>query len=129
MAAHCNIGSRTGVLGVLGHPVGHSLSPRMHNAALRAQDVDMVYLAFDVPPERLHEALTGLRALGSRGVNVTIPHKEAIVGLMDEVDEGAARIGSVNTVVNEAGRLVGYNTDKSGFAAALRSLRPEGAAG
>jgi shikimate dehydrogenase len=71
----------------------------------------------------------GLRALGFRGVNVTIPHKEAMVDLVDEMDEAAARIGSVNTVVNEAGRLIGHNTDISGFAAALRSLRPAGAAG
>lgn len=129
MVADSNIGSRTGVLGVLGHPVGHSLSPRMHNAALRAQGVDMVYVALDVLPERLAEALRGLRALGFRGVNVTIPHKEAIVPLLDEVNEDAARIGSVNTVVNLAGTLVGYNTDTTGFAAALQTLRPEGAAG
>ena len=129
MAAGNNIGSRTGVLGVIGHPVGHSLSPRMHNAALAAQNVDMVYLAFDVPPECLREAVAGLRALGFRGVNVTIPHKEAMVELVDELDGAAARIGSVNTVVNEGGRLIGCNTDMSGFAAALRSVRPEGAAG
>jgi shikimate dehydrogenase len=123
------ISSRTCVVGILGHPVGHSLSPRMHNAALRAQGIDMVYLAFDVPPERLSEAVSGLRGLGFRGANVTIPHKEAIVGLLDEVEATALRIGSVNTVVNERGRLLGYNTDKSGFAAALRSVRAEGAAG
>jgi len=107
MASSGNIGSRTGVLGVLGHPVGHSLSPRIHNAALEAQNIDLVYLAFDVPPERLREAVAGLRGLGFRGVNVTIPHKEAMVYLMDELDEAAARIGSVNTVVNEAGKLIG----------------------
>jgi shikimate dehydrogenase len=129
MASSGNIGSRTGVLGVLGHPVGHSLSPRIHNAALEAQNIDLVYLAFDVPPERLREAVAGLRGLGFRGVNVTIPHKEAMVYLMDELDEAAARIGSVNTVVNEAGKLIGYNTDTSGFAAALRSVRAQGAAG
>jgi len=129
MGASENIGSRTGVIGVLGHPVGHSLSPRMHNAALQAQGIDMVYLAFDVPPERLREAILGLRALGLRGVNVTVPHKEAIVGLLDHVEDGAVRIGSVNTVVNDDGRLVGYNTDKSGFLAALRGLRLDGARG
>jgi shikimate dehydrogenase len=129
MAANSNIGSGTGVLGVLGHPVGHSLSPRMHNAALTAQNIDMVYLAFDVPPERLREAVAGLRALGFRGVNVTIPHKEAMVHLVDKVDEAASRIGSVNTVVNETGTLIGYNTDVDGFTAALRSVRPQGAAG
>ena len=124
-----SIGSRTAAAGILGHPVGHSLSPRMHNAAFRAQSIDMVYLAFDVLPESLSDALAGLRALGFRGVNVTIPHKEAIGALLDDLDTVAARIGSVNTVVNRDGRLVGYNTDKSGFAAALRGLRPEGARG
>ena len=129
MRASENIGSRTGVVGVLGHPVGHSLSPRMHNAALQAEDIDMVYLAFDVPPQRLDGAMIGLRALGFRGVNVTIPHKEAIVPLLDAVDPAALRIGSVNTVVNDGGHLVGYNTDKSGFTSALRGLRAEGARG
>jgi shikimate dehydrogenase len=129
MGASDNISSRTGVVGVLGHPVGHSLSPRMHNAALRAQGVDMVYLAFDVVPARLPEAVAGLRALGFRGANVTIPHKETIAGLLDEVEVTAQRIGSVNTVVNDQGRLLGYNTDRGGFAAALRTVRAEGAAG
>ncbi len=129
MVGHEGIGSQTGLLGVLGHPIAHTLSPRMHNAALKAQGVDMVYLAFDVPPEGLGAAVSGMRALGFRGCNVTIPHKEAIGALLDEVDTMAARIGSVNTVVNEAGRLKGHNTDVSGFIAALRGLRPDGAAG
>ena len=129
MGASGNIGSRTGVVGILGHPVGHSLSPRMHNAAFMTQGVDMVYLPFDVPPQRLLEAVVGLRALNFRGANVTIPHKEAIVRLLDEVVESALRIGSVNTVVNEDGRLIGYNTDRSGFASALRSVHAEGPAG
>jgi shikimate dehydrogenase len=129
MGASKHIGSRTGVVGVIGHPIGHSLSPLIHNAALQAEDLDMVYLAFDVPPERLADAVAGLRGLGLRGVNVTIPHKESIVPLLDEVEAVALRIGSVNTVVNQGGRLVGYNTDRDGFAAALRGLRPEGALG
>lgn len=129
MGASGSISSGTGAVCLLGHPVGHSLSPRMHNAALASQGIDMVYLAFDVPPERLSEAVSGLRALGLRGANVTIPYKEAIVKLLDEVEATAARIGSVNTVVNEQDRLLGYNTDKSGFVAALRSVRAEGAAG
>lgn len=129
MAAGGNIGPGTGILGIIGHPVGHSLSPCMHNAALRAQGVDMVYLAFDVLPERLAQALGGMRAFGFRGLNVTIPHKEAVLGLLDEVEPTARRVGSVNTVVSEEGRLVGYNTDMTGFSAALRGLRPEGAAG
>lgn len=129
MGASEIIDSHTGLVGVVGHPVGHSLSPRMHNAALRAQGINLVYLAFDVLPEHLSDAVRGLRALGFRGVNVTIPHKETILSLLDEVDAVALRVGSVNTVVNHDGRLIGYNTDKSGFAAALRTLRPEGARG
>ncbi len=129
MGASWSIDSRTSVLGVLGHPVDHSLSPRMHNAALQAQSLDMVYLAFDVLPSRLEKAVAGLRALGFRGVNVTIPHKEAILPLLDHVDSSAFRIGAVNTVVNDDGRLSGYNTDQTGFAAALRGLHPNGAHG
>jgi shikimate dehydrogenase len=129
MEAHESISGRTGVLGVLGHPVGHSLSPRIHNAALAAQGLDMVYVAFDVPPLRLADAVLGLRGLGFRGANVTIPHKEAIIGLLDEVEPIAARIGAVNTVVNDGNRLVGHNTDRSGFAAILRGVRAEGAQG
>jgi shikimate dehydrogenase len=105
------------------------LSPRIHNAAFAAQGVDMVYLAFDVVPERLAEACLGIRALDMRGVNVTVPHKESVLGLLDDVDPLAARVGAVNTVVNEHGRLVGYNTDVTGFADALASLRPAGSHG
>jgi shikimate dehydrogenase len=124
-----SITAATGLVAVLGHPVAHSLSPRMHNAAFRAQNVDMVYLAFDVHPDRLDEALTGLRALGARGANVTVPHKEAVVSLMDVVSPAAARIGAVNTIVNDQGCLVGHNTDVAGFLKALHSVRPEGAEG
>jgi shikimate dehydrogenase len=121
------ISARTGLAGVLGHPVGHSLSPRIHNAAFRAQGVDMIYLAFDVRPEELASAVGGIRALHMRGVNVTVPHKEAVIGLLDVVDPVASRIGAVNTIVNDKGVLFGYNTDVTGFFAALRSVRPNGA--
>lgn len=124
-----DITARTGLVGVFGHPVGHSLSPRMHNAAFRAQGVDMVYVAFDVLPERLAMAVEGLRALGMRGVNVTVPHKEKVVSLLDVVDPLAARIGAVNTIVNDQGRLCGYNTDVAGFLSALRSVLRGGARG
>lgn len=123
------ITAHTGLVGVLGHPVRHSLSPQIHNAAFAAQGVDMVYVAFDVAPEQLAEALSGIRALGIRGVNVTVPHKEAVVALLDQIDPPAARIGAVNTVVNDQGRLTGFNTDATGFTEALRSLLPGGARG
>ncbi|ADJ25549.1 shikimate 5-dehydrogenase [Dehalogenimonas lykanthroporepellens BL-DC-9] len=110
----------TGLLGLLGDPVAHSVSPAMHNAAIDRLGLDYVYLAFRVTPAGLAGALNGVRALGIRGVNLTIPHKTAALGLLDEVDEAARRVGAVNTVVNDAGRLTGYNTDIAGFLAALK---------
>ncbi len=113
------ITSKTKVVGLLGHPVGHSQSPIMHNTAFRENNVNYVYVAFDVAPEKLPEAVAGIRSLGLRGVNVTIPHKVAIIPLLDEIDPLAKRIGAVNTVVNDNGRLIGYNTDGTGY---VRSL-------
>jgi shikimate dehydrogenase len=124
-----DVTASTGLVAVLGHPVAHSLSPRMHNAAFRAQGVDMVYLAFDVRPDRLGEALEGLRALGLRGANITVPHKERVVPFLDAVEPLAARLGAVNTIVHDDGRLIGHNTDVAGFREALRTVRPEGAHG
>jgi shikimate dehydrogenase len=117
------------LLGLFGHPVGHSLSPSMHNAALRAQGLRLSYVAFDVAPDRLGAAVEGVRALRMRGVNVTVPHKITVMTYLDDLEPTAARVGAVNTVVNEDGRLVGHNTDVQGFADALRSLLPQGAEG
>ncbi len=114
------ITATTRVVGLFGDPVAHSLSPLMHNRAFAERGLDWVYLAFRVPRERLAEAVRALPALGLAGVNVTIPHKEAVVPLLDEVSRTARLIGAVNTIVVEAeGRLVGHNTDAPGFAAAL----------
>ncbi|MCP9455110.1 MAG: shikimate dehydrogenase [Nitrospira sp.] len=116
------IGTRTQFCGVIGNPVDHSLSPALHNAAFRAVGVDCVYLAWKV--ERIGDALKGLKALGNfRGASVTIPHKLAAIPFLDEIDPIARRIGAINTIVAEEGRLVGYNTDASG---ALRALREGG---
>jgi len=123
------VNARTGVVGVIGYPVGHSLSPQIHNAAFRDQRVDLVYVAFSVSPEQLGAAVEGIRALGLRGVNVTVPHKETIRTHLDDLDPLARRIGAVNTVVNNGGRLTGHNTDVAGFQAALRALRPGGGRG
>jgi shikimate dehydrogenase len=114
---------RTTVVGVIGWPVKHSLSPPMHNAAFAALGLDWVYVPFEVAPEAVAEALAGMRALGIRGLNVTIPHKAAVAGLVDERDDMAAALEAVNTVHNRDGRLVGYNTDGPGF---LRSLQEAG---
>ncbi|KAB0669662.1 shikimate dehydrogenase [Oryzomonas sagensis] len=110
------------VFGIIGHPVRHSLSPAMQNAAMQAGGLDGVYVPFDVRPEELGEAVAGLRALGVRGANVTIPHKVGIIPYLDGLDESAAAAGAVNTVNNEDGRLIGYNTDGDGL---VRSLAEE----
>ena len=111
----------TKVLGVFGHPIAHSLSPAMQNAALKELEVDYVYVPFDVEPSRLGEAAAAIRTLDLVGVNVTIPHKERIIDYLDAVSEEARLIGSVNTVHNDRGRLRGYSTDGEGFLGPLRS--------
>lgn len=113
------IGATTRLICLLGHPVRHSSSPAIHNAAFAAQGLDLAYLAFDVNAEDLPTAIAGLRALGVAGANVTIPHKERVLPLLDEVDPAARRTGAVNTIVNREGCLVGYNSDIHGFLAAL----------
>lgn len=123
MSGHADLSGTTGVLGVIGYPIEHSLSPAMHNAALQKLNLDYVYVPFAVAPASLPAAIAGMRALGIRGLNVTIPHKVAVKRYLDEIDPTAEMIGAVNTICNEAGRLIGYNTDGEGF---LRSLREEG---
>ena len=106
--------------GLLGWPVAHSRSPGMHNAAFAAAGIAGVYLPLAVPPERLAAAVQGLVALGFRGVNVTIPHKQAVIPLLDDLTPAARAIGAVNTIlVREDGRLYGDNTDAPGFIADL----------
>ncbi len=113
------ITGQTRVVGVWGHPVGHSRSPVMHNAALAALGLDWVYAAFDVPPARLAEAIAGVRGLGLVGVNVTVPLKELVPPLLDTLSDEARRIGAVNTIVNQDGLLHGDSTDGRGFLKAL----------
>ncbi len=114
-----SIDGKTRVFGILGRPVSHSLSPAMHNAAFRHLGVNAVYVAF--PVTDLAQAVAGLRGLGIGGVSVTIPFKEEIIPLIDELDPRAEEIGAVNTVVNRDGRLTGYNTDWLGAVTALRA--------
>lgn len=111
---------RTQVLGIFGDPVEHSLSPRMQNAAIQAGNLDAVYVPFRVTKAQLCDAVRGVRAMRMRGVNLTIPHKEAACGLVDELDEQARLTGAVNTIVNDKGRLKGYNTDGDGLLKALK---------
>ncbi len=110
----------TRITGIFGDPIGHTLSPVMQNAAFEALGLDLVYLAFHVTPPELDRAVESIRVLKMAGVNVTIPHKESIIKLLDEVDEEAQEIGAVNTVVNREGRLKGYNTDSKGYLMSLK---------
>ncbi|MCP3676751.1 MAG: shikimate dehydrogenase [Deltaproteobacteria bacterium] len=112
----------TKTIGVFGYPVTHSLSPAMQNAAIESAGLDMVYLPFSVEPSMLREAVSALRALNMTGVNLTIPHKEAVMEYLDEVSDEARVIGAVNTIVNDNGKLIGHNTDGRGY---LQSVREE----
>ncbi|MFB9280117.1 shikimate dehydrogenase [Cohnella cellulosilytica] len=114
--------SHTKLFGVIGDPIRHSKSPIMLNRAFRESGVNGVYAAFHVEPGRLEQAIAGVRGLGYRGLNVTIPHKVEVMKYLDEISEGAKAAGAVNTIVNEDGRLIGYNTDGIGY---VRSLKEE----
>ncbi len=114
------ITGHTRLVGILGWPVAHSISPAMHNAAFTALGMDWRYVPLPVPPDQVPEAVRGLRALGFRGANVTVPHKQAVMPYLDRWEPAAAAIGAVNTiVVQEDGELVGDNTDAAGFVADL----------
>jgi shikimate dehydrogenase len=118
------IGPRTQLCAVILHPAGHTRSPAMHNAAFRALGLDAIYVAFDVTPAGLSDALAGARALGIRQLAVSLPHKQAVIPLLDEVDDTARRIGAVNTVTRQEDRLVGANTDWIGAVRALERATP-----
>src|SRR5919198_1625365 len=113
------ITAATRLVALLGHPVSHSLSPRMQNAAFAARALDWIYIACDVEPDALPAAVAGLRALGFAGANVTIPHKGAVAELCDELDDLSRRSGAVNTLVFRDGRIVGANTDGPAVASAV----------
>ena len=116
--------------GVMGWPVGHSLSPLLHGFWLDRYGIDGAYVPFAVSPDRLGTAIGALRALGLAGVNLTVPHKEAAMALVDSCDAAARRIGAINTVVVEAGGgLRGFNTDGFGFIESVRQGAPGWSAG
>jgi shikimate dehydrogenase len=115
----------TALVGVLGDPVRHSLSPAMHNAALAALELDWVYLALPAPAEQLDTVVRGLAAMDCRGLNVTLPHKQAVAALCRELTPLAERLGAVNTLVPRGdGSWLGTNTDVEGFLAPLRQRDP-----
>jgi len=122
------VSGKTKICGVIGDPIEHTMSPVMHNAAFKKLGLDYIYIPFRVRAEELAQAVEGIRALNIRGLNVTIPHKVAILSMLDGLDPVAEKIGAVNTIVNNDGNLRGYNTDASGFLRALleRGVEPEG---
>lgn len=124
MTTKSNLLAGTGslLLGVIGDPISHSKSPVMHQAALAALGLPGSYVPMHVKPEQVGEAIAGIKTLGFRGINVTIPHKLEVIPYLEHLDETALRIGAVNTIVNDDGVLTGYNTDGIGY---VRSLKEE----
>lgn len=117
------ITGRTRVVGIIGDPVAHSRSPAMHNAAFAALRLDWVYVPFPVAGPEVAAAVAAVRALGLAGVNVTVPHKQAVLPHLDALTPLARQVGAVNTIVHRDGRLLGDNTDVHGFAVTLRQQR------
>lgn len=122
------INGQTKVVGLIGDPVCHSLSPAMHNAAYQAMGLNYVYVPCQVAAAQLPAAVIALRALAFGGANVTVPYKEAVIPYLDNLDWSAKRYGAVNTIVNRSGTLTGYNTDGEGFIDSLREsgFTPDG---
>lgn len=118
-----NITGSTILTGLLGSPVAHSVSPAMHNEAFRLLDLDYVYLAFNVGTDSLKDAVKGLKTLGARGFNLTMPDKIAILDLVDELTPAARLAGACNTVINDNGHLIGHTTDGIGY---MRSVADAG---
>lgn len=117
------INGKTQMACLMGHPVEHSFSPYIHNYLAERYGVDLRYVGFDVAPDCIEEAVKGIRALGIIGSNVTIPHKIKVMEGLDHIDKNAEIIGAVNTIKNEAGQLIGYNTDGVGF---VKSVKAKG---
>ena len=115
----------TQIVGLIGHPIKHTFSPFIHNVAFEFNKLDYIYLPFDIPPANLKNAIKGIVSLGIKGFNVTIPHKEKITEFMTNISEEASIVGSINTVVNEMGKLSGYNTDVTGIIETLNPYKKE----
>ena len=108
------------IYGLIGYPIKHSLSPAMHNAAFKKLKMNALYMLFEKTREEFPAAVRQLKAMGASGFNVTVPYKEEIIPYLDGLDAQAKRIGAVNTVLNQKGRFIGYNTDALGFIASLK---------
>lgn len=125
MSPQSRVDFNTQIVGVIGHPIKHSFSPLMHNLSFELRHLNYVYLPFDVPTQNLNDAAKGMLSLGVRGFNVTLPHKENMAHLINDLSEEARITGSVNTVVNENGTLFGYNTDVNGIYKTLLHYKKE----
>jgi len=117
------INGKTKICAIIGDPVGHSLSPAMHNAAFKELGLNIVYVAFPVKTDMLENAILGAKSLGLLGLNVTMPHKHAVIQYLDETESTAKAMSAVNTILNERGKLFGYNTDGKGAMIALQENR------
>ncbi|MBI5180845.1 MAG: shikimate dehydrogenase [Nitrospirae bacterium] len=109
------ITGKTKIVGIFGYPIEHTFSPSMHNAAFSALGLDYCYIPFEVRPQDLKSAVEGIRTLNIRGINITVPHKEAVIKYLDVLSKEAKLIGAVNTIENRNGKLIGHNTDGRGF--------------
>ena len=118
-----SITGKTRLCGVIGDPIEHSLSPILHNAAFNSLKLDYAFLAFKVKPAEVGNAISGMRALGIVGLNVTMPHKKSVISHLDEIDQTAKFLSAVNTIHNKNGKLFGFNTDGVG---ALKALKENG---
>ncbi|MDP3035182.1 MAG: shikimate dehydrogenase [Methanobacteriaceae archaeon] len=116
------ITGKTNIVGLIGDPVGHSMSPPMHNAAFEYLGLDFAYVPFNVKITALDEAIKGASALGIKGLNVTIPHKIKVLEFLDVIDNPAELIGAVNTIKFDSGKITGYNTDGIGAVRALEEF-------
>lgn len=119
------VNSETKLLGIIGYPIGHSLSPILHTMLAKKYDLNYVYLAFEVLPSMLKNIKDAILTFNIRGLNVTIPYKEKIIPYLDKIDKLAEFIGAVNTVVNKDGKLLGHNTDIYGFIKSLEDVNIE----
>ncbi len=117
------INADTKILGLIGYPLGHTISPLLHNYSLNENNLNYIYLPFPVENDKLADAITGFKAINFRGLNVTIPHKESVIPLLDNIDPIAKKIGAVNTILNDKGILTGYNTDVTGL---IRMIEEDG---
>jgi len=112
---HLKVTTQAKITGIFGYPIGHTLSPYMHNAAYSALGLNYTYLPFEVAPTALRDAIKSIKELNICAINITVPHKEMAMKFVDKIDQTAKKIGSINTIVNKNGTLYGYNTDAPGF--------------